>query len=259
MTRAWYRRALRWGFLLAVVGLASGCSAGVATGGGGAAADVEELKRRVLELQKSAAVTEIELARLRQRLARLEAGLDPEARRGPDAAEEASPPPAAPPYREPAFEEGDLSSEAAPEPRRTSEAAEPGTPLPEEPVSRAAQALYDHGYTLYHQGRYLDAEAAFRRFLEAHGGTALADNAQYWIGECRYARKDYRGALAAFRETVERYPEGNKVPDALLKAGQCFEALEDLDGARASYREVVRRFPGTAAAITAGEREKQLP
>ena len=114
--------------------------------------------------------------------------------------------------------------------------------------------LYDQGYTLFHQGRFIDAESAFRRFLQEHPDNDHADNAQYWIGEARYARDDARGALAAFRETVDRYPHGNKVPDALLKAGQCLEKLGDREGARATYREVTRRFPESAASAAAEDR-----
>jgi len=46
------------------------------------------------------------------------------------------------------------------------------------PVEPAAQALYDRGYSLFHQGRYLDAEATFQRFLQAYSETDLSDNAQ---------------------------------------------------------------------------------
>ena len=119
--------------------------------------------------------------------------------------------------------------------------------------------LYDRGYTLFHQGHFVDAEASFQRFLQANPGSELADNAQYWIGECRYSRNDLKGALAAFREVVEKYPKGNKVPDAMLKAGQCLEGMGDVEGARVTYREVVRRFPGSAAAAVAEERRAKLP
>ena len=119
--------------------------------------------------------------------------------------------------------------------------------------------LYDRGYTLYHQGRYVEAEASFQRFLQANPGSELADNAQYWIGECRYSRNDVKGALAAFREVIERFPKGNKVADAMLKAGQCLEAMGDVEGARVTYREVGRRFAGTAAAAVADERRAKLP
>jgi tol-pal system protein YbgF len=128
-----------------------------------------------------------------------------------------------------------------------------------ETLPPAAQALYDRGYTLYHQGHFVDAEASFQRFLQTEPKSELADNALYWIGECRSSRNDLRGALAAFRETVERYPQGNKVPDAMLKAGQTLEALGDKEGARTTYKEVTRRFPNTAASAVAEERRAKLP
>jgi tol-pal system protein YbgF len=138
-------------------------------------------------------------------------------------------------------------------------AAAPSAAAPGAPISTAAQALYDRGYTLYHQGRYLDAEASFQRFLQAYGDTDLADNAQYWIGESREARDDHAGALAAYREVVARYPQGNKVPDALLKAGQSLERLGDAESARASYRQVMESFPNSAAALAAEEHLARLP
>jgi tol-pal system protein YbgF len=128
-----------------------------------------------------------------------------------------------------------------------------------EPATPAVQALYDRGYTLYHQKHYVDAEASFQRFLQAEPQSELADNAQYWIGECRYSRGDMRGALAAFRETVARYPTGNKTADALLKEGMSLENLGDKEAARNTYQEVLRRFPGTAVAAVAEERRTKLP
>ena len=127
-----------------------------------------------------------------------------------------------------------------------------------QPVEPAAQALYDRGYTLYHQGKYLDAEASFQRFLQAYPMTELSDNAQFWIGESRFARGDSRGALAAFREVLQKYPEGNKVPDALIKEGDCLEKLGDRDGARDRYNEVRRRFPESGAAVMADDRLASL-
>jgi len=138
----------------------------------------------------------------------------------------------------------------------------PASPVVEgkrEPVTPAVQALYDRGYTLYHQKHFVDAEASFQRFLQAEPNSELADNAQYWIGECRYSRGDMRGALAAFRETVARYPAGNKTADALLKAGMSLENLGDKEAARNTYQEVLRRYPGTAVAAVAEERRAKLP
>ena len=348
------KRALPLSVLLAGL-LAAACSGALARPPA-EADDIVEMKARILELQQKAAVTQVELERLRRQVASLEAelsrgGAAPGAARPPTAArppagegsresataprpavpspsagvaergsspadrepapEPAPPRPAAtladevgagePPQERPtgqrvagasgsggAIEESELDDEEValvpvppreelrvrPEPP-TVEA--PGTPAPAPPsgagppggerveagsgtpVPAAGQALYDRGYTLYHQGRYLDAEATFQRFLQGHAGTELADNAQYWIGECRYARGDLRGALAAFREAVERFPGGNKAVDALLKAGITLEGLGDLGSARVTYEEVIRRFPDSAAAVVAGERLAALP
>jgi tol-pal system protein YbgF len=235
-------------------------------------AEVQELRTRVLELQRQAAVTEVELERLRRKLAELEARLEGRPPPAPERPPAAIPPPprssagAAPPPREPVFEVEDLPPEegsrrptppAAP-PRAVVEPAPPSAGSAGE-VTPEAQELYDRGYTLYHQGRYVDAESSFRRFIQSHPATELTDNAQYWIGESRLARGDVSGALAAFREAVERYPEGNKVPDALLKVGEAMATLGDVEGAREAYQEVIRRFAGTTAAAVARDRLEALP
>ena len=249
--------------------------------------DIEQMKQRILDLQEKAAMAEVELERLRQQVARLEARpqflepvVEPEPIYEPPATastwqgggsreesvmEESDLPLDQPPTGAAEPIARDLGTGANVSERGVGEAAAPpgrpdtgSTPIAYEPVVPAAQALYDRGYTLYHQGRYLDAEASFQRFLQAYPRTDLSDNAQFWIGESRYARGDISGALAAFRETLQQYPEGNKVPDALVKEGDCLAGMGDRDGARQSYEAVVRRFPGSAAAVMASERIDDL-
>ena len=246
--------------VLTLWGALSGCAS--LGGSSSRDADIEELKARVIELQKKAAMAEVELARLRQEVLAARGGAPPRVSMPPSPAAPAPPatieaPPPPPPA---AIEEGDLDEAdlpASPGAPPIAGAPPPGTPA--QALSPEAQSVYDQAYTLYHQGRYLDAETAFQRFLQVYGGTDLADNASYWIGECRYARGDLRGALQAFRETIERFPQGNKIADALLKAGQCLESLGDLDGARAAYDELVDRFGDSAAADVARGRRDRLP
>jgi tol-pal system protein YbgF len=247
--------------LLLVAVLPVGCTS-VLAGSNTASSEVQELKNRVLELQRQVTVHQVEIERLRRRVAEMEGEpappplpLPPVPPRSLNEGGMAPPPPSR-------IEESDLDAERYAQPPEAPSGAvvePPPAPLaapvndPGAPVSPAAQALYDEGYTLYHQGRYLDAETRFRAFLQEHGETNLADNAQFWIGAGRFARGDHQGALAAFLETVERYPEGNKVPDALFKAGQCLDALGDQERARYTYQEVMQRFPGTTAALNAEE------
>lgn len=263
---------------MALLGTACTGSGPLATrsGADGPPPEVRELRARVLELQRRAAVTEVELERLRRQVADLEARLEgrPAPRREDEPAQSRGEDDAGAALAEPVIEIEDVRDErpapgrsappAVEEPPSPEEAPSPPAPAggDEEPageVTRDAQELYDRGYTLYHQQRHVDAESTFRRFIQSHPDTELTDNARYWIGECRLARGDVRGALAAFRETVERHPRGNKVPDALLKVGEAMSRIGDTEGAREAYQEVIRRFAGTAAASVAHDRLEQLP
>lgn len=208
---------------------------------------IQELKARNLRLRQQAAVDKVEIDRLRQALAALETELE-----GTRASriERSRAEPVAPVVRtEPAIESTDLE----PAPRR-SPPTRPAPPAVGSATDQdALQALYDEGYTLFHQKQYDEAEARFRAFLASSGDSDLADNAHFWVGECRFARGDLRAALEAFTTVVDRYPRGNKVPDAMIKAGKTLESLGDREAARTTYLEVQSRFPGTAAAASAAE------
>jgi tol-pal system protein YbgF len=234
--------------VLALGLLTTGCSSGLIPARGPEPDDLAEIKGRILELQRTAAMTRVEIDRLRQQVvaleSRLEGGGAPPAAAVPAPTPSTSMPPVVskPPVRPapPTIEVTAL--EIRPE-ERVPQAVEPPPPPS----------------TLYHQGRYVDAEAGFRRFLQAYPDTSLSDNAQFWIGESRFARGDFDGALAAFREVAQRYPGGNKVADSLLKAAGCLQRLGDAESARSAYDEVIQRFPGSAAAAMAEERRGQLP
>lgn len=263
----------------------SGCS-GLVPAAGPEPDELAEIRSRILELQRATAMTRVEIDRLRQQVVALQSqlggGVAPPATATREPQSAGMMPPASEPV-EPErseVEETDLVVEAptapqavtpplteppaavppptVPAPAAPAPSAAPPAAATAAPVSDAAQALYDRGYTLYHQGRYVDAEAGFRRFLQAYPDTSLSDNAQYWIGESRYARNDFEGALAAFREVAQSYPGGNKVADSLLKAADCLQKLGDAGSARTTYDEVIRRFPGSAAAAMAEERRGQL-
>jgi len=264
--------------LAVVLLVAAGCaSSGRSPAQVDTSKDLAEMKERILELQERAAMAEVELDRLRAQVSELEQRSAGAEMARPVAAAET--PAAMPTPDEPpppigntavvAVEESDLEIEPLTDSPAASSSGEVSAPTgsggaPTEqsqslqPVEPAAQALYDRGYTLYHQGKYLDAEASFQRFLQAYPTTELSDNAQFWIGESRYARGDIRGALAAFREVLQKYPEGNKIPDALIKEGDCLAKLGDRDGARDRYDEVKRRFPDSGAAVVADDRLSAL-
>src|SRR5690606_6789529 len=56
------------------------------------------------------------------------------------------------------------------------------------------QQQYDAAFALMKQGRYEEAAQRFREFIARNPRGALADNAQYWIGEAAYVTRDFRTA-----------------------------------------------------------------
>lgn len=224
--------------------------------------EITRLRSRVLALRQQAAVDGVMLDRLRQEVARLKEELATN-RRAPSGRVSEPDPVRAIARDESPIESSELDAVPVPVVRPStadggSAAQGSATPAAGTAVEEDLQSIYDDGYTLFHQKLYQDAEARFAAFLARDSQSDLADNAQFWIGECRYARGDYSAALAAFTEVVERFPKGNKVPDAMLKAAKTLEATGDTDSARTTYREVETRFPGTAASAIAGERLAEL-
>src|SRR5207248_2613372 len=92
--------------------------------------------------------------------------------------------------------------------------------------------LYKDGQEALRAGKHDQAVKLFRELVRRFPDHDLADNAQYWLGECFYDRKQFVEAMPEFRLVVTRYPLENKAPDALLKLAYCALALGEPDKGR---------------------------
>lgn len=126
---------------------------------------------------------------------------------------------------------------------------------PDEATSRAA---YDSAYLELLKGNYDLAVDAFESFLTQYPQSDLADNAQYWIGECHLAQGDNAHALSAFLAVESKWPSGDKVPGSLLKVAHCLQAERKSDEAKRTLESVIKRFPNTEEARLAQERLARL-
>lgn len=113
---------------------------------------------------------------------------------------------------------------------------------------------YQAAFDLLRDGKYAEATAAFRQMLVRFPNSALADNAQYWLGESYYVTRNFNEALRAFRVVVDKYPESRKLPDALLKIGYCDYELQNWKAARSALSQLVQQYPDTTAARLAQQR-----
>ena len=143
--------------------------------------------------------------------------------------------------------------------------ASPAPPIvaaPRAPVAPSTPQLdplvesrtYEMAFNQFREANYAGAIAGFRGFLKAYPDSALAPNAQYWVGYSYYALKDYKTALAHQQKLVAAYPTSAKVPDALFNIASNQIALDNLAGARKTLEELVAKHPGSNAATLANRR-----
>lgn len=111
-----------------------------------------------------------------------------------------------------------------------------------------SRRLYDRVMEEFKHRDYEAALAGFRFFIEVHGHSSLAANAQYWIGECQYRMGRYKDALTSFYNVVSYYPLSQKLAASTLKIGQTYSKLGDQDKAHMMYERVVDQYPDSSEA-----------
>ncbi len=119
--------------------------------------------------------------------------------------------------------------------------------------------LYDRVMDEFKHRDYEAAMAGFRLFIELHGQSALAANAQYWIGECQYRMRRYRDALKSFYDVVSNYPLSPKLAASTLKLGQTYTKLGDHETARLMFDRVVDQYPDSSEAEVARKAIEAMP
>jgi tol-pal system protein YbgF len=131
--------------------------------------------------------------------------------------------------------------------------AETGTLAPQQRELTESE-LYDRALGYHRDGRHQEAMADFDNFLKLYPRSDLADNAQFWIGECYRAQGKHEEAILAYQKVINGYPGGNKVPAALLQQGYAFDEIGDTTTAELVFKKLVKNFPKTSEAEIARKR-----
>ena len=118
----------------------------------------------------------------------------------------------------------------------------PGAParVPLPPVN--VNSAYERALAAYNDREYDGAKGHLRQVLALEPDGELADNAQYWMGECDYALGRYRPALEAF-EKVFLYAKTEKDDDAQLMMGKCYLHLKDNEKALVELKRLTVDYP----------------
>lgn len=128
------------------------------------------------------------------------------------------------------------------------------SPSPAQAPAIGPREMYQQAYSDFARKNYELSIQGFQEYLRLYRDTELADNAQYWIGECLQAQSKYEDAVNAFNALLRDFPASDKIPDARYKKGVALDALGRKSQAVLEYRFVVERFPGSPAARLAREK-----
>jgi len=116
---------------------------------------------------------------------------------------------------------------------------------------------YNNALSLYQNHQFQQAADAFFQLLQQDPNNALADNCQYWIGECRFAQGKYYQAVAEFNK-VFAYDAPDKQDDAQLMLGLAYLKLGDLNCARSELDWLVSCYASSEYVNTANRYLGQL-
>lgn len=106
------------------------------------------------------------------------------------------------------------------------------------------KARYDQAYQLFTGRDYDGSRKLFQTLVNADPSNSLADNAQYWIGECNFAQRNFKQAVLDF-EKVFAYKKTNKKEDAQFKIGYCYFLLKDRVNAEVELKRFIADYPNS--------------
>lgn len=130
-------------------------------------------------------------------------------------------------------------------------------PVNRRPAVQDVRVLYENALQAFDGQDYARAKLLFGQILTHDGQGHLADNAQYWLGECAYAVEDYTGSLEAFKR-VFQFHETEKDDDAQLKLGFCYLKLGDSESALIEFKRLTVDYPQSEYLSRAEEQIRRI-
>ena len=140
----------------------------------------------------------------------------------------------------------------------TTPSAPSGTTPTAPPIGVEGDQAYYTAYEKYQDRDYTGAIADFSTFVATYPESSLADNAQFWSGECYYSQGEYEMAILEYDKVINTYADADKVPSAYLKIGYAFAELGDEGSARAFLMELIEKYPHEPQADLAKKKLENL-
>ncbi len=107
----------------------------------------------------------------------------------------------------------------------------------------SAEDRFKHAKQLYDDRDYLEAINEFTVITLQNQGSAVAPEAQYFLGECRFDRGEYLLAAFEYQVLKRNYPASPRMGDAQYKLGLCYYNLSPRSSLDQEYtRKAIDEF-----------------
>jgi len=117
---------------------------------------------------------------------------------------------------------------------------------------------YDDALAGFKRGEFDRAATGFAGLLKRFPNTGYRQSALFWLGNAQYAQRAYKDAIASFRTLVATAPDSPRAPEALLAIANCQAELKDPKAARRTIDELLSKYPKSEAAQAGRERLASL-
>lgn len=91
-------------------------------------------------------------------------------------------------------------------------------------VQRDAQSTFDEAARELDRKHCLNAADLFQKVVVNFPGSALADDAQFGVGEARFCAKEYTEAVFEYQRLIDDYPNSPLAADGRYKIAACYAA-----------------------------------
>lgn len=88
---------------------------------------------------------------------------------------------------------------------------------------------------LFEDKKYFDAKQQLTILTYSHRGSAVADEAQFYLAECHYQLKEYILAISEYQRLIDAYQNSEFVDDAEYKLGMSYYELAPSSGLDQEY------------------------
>jgi len=146
---------------------------------------------------------------------------------------------------------------AAPDAAATAQPAVAQPPVALAP-GMTPQRLYNTSLSDFTMGQWALCIDGFNSYLRNFSRTDLADDAQWYVGECYQQDGKFAEAVDAYNRVISNFPKGDRVPDAYYKRGVALSAMGQVDRARESFETLMKNYPDHETARLAKQQIDRL-